>query len=451
MPFCFAWSRRAVVSLLVLMLTHHHPTIIAVQADDTNNDNCVGYQDRIDLSSTVTLEYTVQLDDPNDTASSEFPQGILSGRLTYSGLGWVAFGISAEKGRMIGGQAIVGEPDRDGVPLVYDLDGYLPRFVTPAAQSSQLLDDGNTAVEQDEARTILTFRKVLVDGTSIPIKGNGANSFIWAHGFNNFFPQTHQQKGAFILNLRPCNVVMDDEEVLGDGFEEIDVAGGSYKNLWSAHGWLAGIAWGVLTPLAISASLLRDFFPRRIWLKFHMALNMFTVCMTLAAFGIAVAALKKSTPEGEDAGQFSTDVAHRTVGLVLTIVVVMQALGGMARPHTPKEHDANNNKSKVRTVWEIGHRLFGFGLLGGAAWQVQEGIKLYLMRFPDAKDLKPIFWGVFGGILGAAFVGHVYSRLVLGNKTKKGSSSIEKVIVDEEIPSSSSGTSGQEESDGMAS
>jgi hypothetical protein len=430
-----------IVALLLLTGT----TIIQAEQDTTNN-NCVGYQDRIELSSTVTLEYTVELDDPNDT-TSEFPQGVLSGRLTYDGIGsWVAFGVSAERGRMIGGQAIVGEPDREGSPRVYDLDGKMPQLVTPAAQSSsQLLDDG-TAVVQDDARTILTFTKVLVgpeDDRSIPIKGNGENSFLWAHGFNNFFPQIHQQKSAFTLILRPCNVVADGGDET-DGFEEIDVPG-PYKNLWSAHGWLAGIAFGVLTPLAISASLLRDFIPQ-IWLKFHMAFNVLTVCMTLAAFGIAVAALKKTMPKGEDTGHFSTSVPHRTVGLVLAIIVVLQALGGMLRPHKPKDDE---KKSNVRTVWEIGHKLFGFGLLGATAWQVQEGIKLYRIRFPDAKDLKPAFWGVWGGILGVAFVGHVYSRFLRGNGTKSGQSSIEKVVVDEEISPSSSGTPKHEVSDEM--
>lgn len=111
-------------------------------------------------------------------------------------------------------------------------------------------------------------------------------------------------------------------------------------------------------------------------------------------------------------------VKHSTTGLVIMIMVCVQVLMGLLRPHLPhaKEPEEDNlerdgeaaencaekkqptpKKSLKRLAFEILHRLLGFTLLGFAWWQVANGLGLYSLYFSE-KNLSNIFWVIVGAL-----------------------------------------------------
>jgi hypothetical protein len=220
------------------------------------------------------------------------------------------------------------------------------------------------------------------------------------------------------------------------------------RELWTAHGAMAATAWGILVPLAIGSSLIRKLLeaiglPKGSWFQLHRGLNALAAILTIVSFSIAVYTLSKEGYEEH----FSVD-SHHTVGLVIFILTLLQALNGVFRPHLPpdteelriaavKSNDDNTveeeaqqqrgndnlqtaeprnlvaNKSTARVVWEYGHRILGVGLLAMSWWQVQRGLGLFVARFQDANNQSSVFFGVAGGICAIVFILFIVQMFVL--------------------------------------
>lgn len=303
---------------------------------------------------------------------------------------WAGVGFSDNGGFMPGSEAVIGLPD-EGVVLKYSLGDRFLSSVVPMPEERQTLIE--TSIEQQSGSTILRFTKILVEEGEIPIV-IGDNSFMAAYGFSSALSQ-HKAREPFSLNL------------VSGGSDTLET---SEQGLWKGHGWCAAIAWGVLAPLAIGAAICRKLFPGGMWLKIHQTLNTLVVFFTIVAFSLAVSAINKETPPGSEANNFSPDpYPHRTIGLVIFILVFVQALGGALRPHVP---EMGEEKTTKRKAFEIGHRLLGFSLLGLSWYQVQSGIKIYQSRFSESTtNLIAIFWCVVGGIAGVVALGFVKIKL----------------------------------------
>lgn len=109
----------------------------------------------------------------------------------------------------------------------------------------------------------------------------------------------------------------------------------SHRNLWIAHGAMAAIAWGILVPLAVGSSLIRNILEaiglsKGSWFQIHRGLNSLAVLLTIVSFSIAVYIFNK---EGED--EHFSEETHHTLGLIIFIFALLQALNGMLRPHLP--------------------------------------------------------------------------------------------------------------------
>ena len=256
-----------------------------------------------------------------------------------------------------------------------------------------------------------------MEPNEIPINGNGRTTFIWAHGHGNDF-SGHADRGAFDIWLHPCNADYDTVEGAVDS--SVIATPATNRSLWTAHGVFAGIAWGVLVPLAISSSLLRDLFQnRRLWFKIHISLNMTAAIFTIVAFLLAVVGQHNSAKEGEPVTHFAI-VAHRTVGLVITIFVFCQVVFGLMRPRPPRKISPDEErvtaeprkKTKVRIAWEISHKVLGVAMLCVAWWQVQDGLSIYAARFGLAHDYNGLFWFVVTIILSVTLVLYMYSKFI---------------------------------------
>lgn len=344
-------------------------------------------------------------------------QDTLTVRLTVPALGWVGFAIS-ETGQMIGSEAIIGLPDT-GEVMKYSLNAQNTAGVVPMPESQQTLIDAR--IEQDRGRTTLIFTKILVEEGEIPIDGSGQNIFLSAFGSGNTLG-IHASREPYTLNL-------ETGELVGGVITR-------NSSLWAAHGWLMTISWAVLSPLAIGSSLLRNYFrccKEGLWFHLHRGLNMMVVLFTTIAFLIAVAAISQETPTGGDAKHFSTEVGdgHRTIGLVIFLLALAQAIGGMLRPHLPaattakKSRDVEDQqqeeqaastpkKSTARKVWEIGHRIVGLSLLGLCWYQLQLGIRLYYSIFSldGVGTALTALWVVIVCLVGTVAVGLVGDKCI---------------------------------------
>jgi len=222
----------------------------------------------------------------------------------------------------------------------------------------------------------------------------GPNTFIGAYGFGNFFSM-HEARGSFSVDL------------LEGVVETVETR---KKALWKAHGWCAALAWGILSPIAIGAAILRKWFPDGLWLKIHQYLNLFVVLLTIAAFVLGVAAISEETPAGGNPRHFNAEpYPHRTIGLIVFVLVLVQLGNGQFRPNTPGKGE---DKTRIRSSWEILHRVLGISLLAASWYQVQSGLQIYQTLFVDsATNLSSIFWGIVGAISGLIALGFVVIQI----------------------------------------
>jgi hypothetical protein len=198
---------------------------------------------------------------------------------------------------------------------------------------------------------------------------------------------------------------------------------GTTRQLWIWHGVLMAISWGILVPLAIGSSLLRDTLnlPPGVWLTMHMSLNMFAILCMIVSLGIAVYATNLSTVDGENSNHFS-DLKHGKLGLVIILLAFMQAAIGMMRPSRPKKPETpveifkdvegagemvpvsdsakTSGKSIARRIWEYKHRIMGIGLLVLSWYNCDSGLGLFAERYGENNALSGVFWSVTGGLAG---------------------------------------------------
>ena len=302
---------------------------------------------------------------------------------------WVAIGFS-ENGQMVGSSAVVALPS-SGEVKKYDMTSIILAGVVPMPEDQQTLIE--PSVVQEGGTTTLNFTKILDEANELPIV-IGPNTFIGAYGFgNNFF--MHEARGSFSVDL------------LEGVVETVETR---KKALWKAHGWCAALAWGILSPIAIGAAILRKWFPDGLWLKIHQYLNLLVVLLTIAAFVLGVAAISEETPAGGNPRHFNAEpYPHRTIGLIVFVLVLVQLGNGQFRPNTPGKGE---DKTRIRSSWEILHRVLGISLLAASWYQVQSGLQIYQTLFVDsATNLSSIFWGIVGAISGLIALGFVVIQI----------------------------------------
>jgi len=198
--------------------------------------------------------------------------------------------------------------------------------------------------------------------------------------------------------------------------------------LWLlAHGIMAFLAWGVFVPFAVQSSLLRSLLPEGpLWFNLHRAFNTTAFALFIAAFAVAVSTVIKEKGE-----HFSND--HEKMGLAMFIIAFVQVFGGITRPHTP---EPGEEKTGLRKGWEVGHRVIGVALLACGFWQMQEGIKLYAIKYSIDEDPVTIAYWVWIGLMSAIIVfGGVYYKIVKKKNPEEEPADVPAAdAVEEDIP-----------------
>jgi len=362
----------------------------------------------IPFSGTLDLDDNLVLNYEGDIETE-----ILSMELILEGQAWLGIGLK-DDGKMTGGVAVIGLPDAS-VAEKYSLDGYSLDGVQPVAQELQSLIDAT--VEQTEEQTILRYKRNFNDEGDLSVDAeSGIIRFIYAYGESNTLAyHTFSNKGS-----AEVNVILGEAKV----DEVIDT-----ESKWKAHGLLMGLAWGVFVPFAIACSLLRHVLPLPpgVWYKLHMGSNSLASVMTVCGIGIAVSAINDE--KGDDADHFSLRTHHKIGGIIL-VLTVLQVMNGFLRPHAPGPHaavakqdnvevvevvegtedsDKGNSegveeKTKVRSIWEVMHRLMGVTTLVMAWYNCSSGINLYEGRYPMDMNLTLVFWIIVGVIAGGTLL-----------------------------------------------
>jgi Eukaryotic cytochrome b561 len=239
------------------------------------------------------------------------------------------------------------------------------------------------------------------------------------------------------------------EDAEGDTTGTTDEAGeedsedAKYQNLWVAHGLMMGIAFAVLIPIGIGCSLLRHLVPGKgLWFKLHMFINGTAFLLMTAAFGIAVYVTEQL---GDDHFKVS-DTKHKAAGLAVYVLSFVQVIAGVLRPHLPDTAHSSSEKEKVvapndgdeipdggpvsaassnevpaekslaRKIFEIGHRLVGFTILGLAWYNCYTGIEIMEEDYGEAYDKTAVLWGLVGALGGSILILYGYQTVV----TRKG-------------------------------
>lgn len=364
---------------------------------NTTTAFCTQYSNAFQVASGSTIQYV----STNSTISFLFSSDQKA---------WLSIGRSS-RGRMSGSDAVIGQPSSNNVAF-YVLNGY---SVNP--DSSVTLS--GTSITQSSSGTVLKFTQNLMDGR-FPINNpSGSQTFIWAIGCDNILSQ-HCSRGSFTLQLSPCtgnNTGSNNYTVA----TALTLTKSEYQRYVNWHGYLAAVAWGLLVPMAVCASVFRNSLtrfnqdrngnPRKVqaWFIIHRGLNVLALIVTLAFFGIIVRTVQRKG--GSHFLVIPSDGAaraHSLFGIVFFVLVIVQVLIGIFRPHIhppkpvdpyrsessgddPIEESAAPIKSKIRIIWEYLHRGLGLFLLGGSIYQVLSGLFLYSSRL-GTNWFSGVFW-----------------------------------------------------------
>jgi hypothetical protein len=179
-------------SLLIACLTF----VVGQEDDVFVTVSCAAGTDGFDYSVVVNDELTMQYS-ITTTDDVEY----FTARLTYAGVGWVAWGISPD-GEMVGSNAVIGLPG-DAV-YTYDLTGKDTSLVIASDTQDQI----DATIDQTGLETVLQFSRPLnsVNGeisSGVPFN----HLFAYRDGRNTL--STHTTRGAFYLALSTCDELGD--------------------------------------------------------------------------------------------------------------------------------------------------------------------------------------------------------------------------------------------------
>jgi len=395
-------KKTFIVTSVCLFLAAALNNSAAQTSDDSN------YSDMLQVTSSLSVYY--KLTSTNSGSSA------LSVKAVYQGLAWLGIGVNSA-GEMVGGNAvIIGKPDEPVSsvnPGKYTISDRSADGVVLMDSSAQTLFKGSITQYTSSGTATLSFTKILDESGENAISKSKQTTFIYAIGSDSPYPAYHGGgRGSFKVDLSGATPA-----VVGS-----DANTKNYTKIFAAHGIMAVIAWAFLTPIAIASSFLRSLFSTPLWFKIHMYFNCITFVLTLTAFILAVA----NTPREKWFGK-----PHFVSGWVLMGLLTFNVLAGIFRPNANKDLRAKSVSEqvkntlngvkgcKIRPIWEVLHKLIGYGTLGLALLQMQSGLKLWKSQF-GTNDYLIAYWSwIVCFFIAVLFLKlFSYRRWTTKNKTK---------------------------------
>jgi DOMON domain len=390
--------------------------------------------------------YAVEKDKVQFSIITDEVAGTITVDMVYGGIGYVAFAIGTTL-QMPNAIAIAAIPGAEyPLPVKFDLGPTKAMSDVTLSPAQTLMDH---SYDQNATHTTMTFTKLMVEGTEPPVNLKGVTPFLYAMGGSNEWV-THTVRGSFGIDLSSLD-------------SNVQAASSPNKKLWMVHGIFLAVAWAILVPLGVAASILRGLFTdkRGVWFKTHRNLNSLAVALTIFGFAIAVYLIND---EQKGAKHFQTMKHHKT-GLVVFLLSFLQALSGIFRPPAPHppppkdevapadlemeevkstiseayvdapydmkndvlkndimkvegpkddhhdDHHDHSKKSTARVVFEYQHRILGLVTMVMGWITCYSGVELFHRRF-GGTDLTGVLWGAVGGIAVVTLLLAAYQRTV---------------------------------------
>lgn len=147
------------------------------------------------------------------------------------------------------------------------------------------------------------------------------------------------------------------------------------------HGVTMFLSWGFFLPIGATAARFGKHWPNALWWKIHRPMQCGGVLLGIGGFIVAVFFMV-------GVGKM-TSIAHPQIGIVVTVLGVLQPVNAFFRPHV---HDGH--KTRGRIVWEYIHKYSGrIALILG---MIQPFQGLQFIRAHDAlRALYAIWFAVF--------------------------------------------------------
>jgi len=162
----------------------------------------------------------------------------------------------------------------------------------------------------------------------------------------------------------------------------------TYRRSTLIHGSLMLIGWGWLLP---SGAVIAKFGRHRdpLWFNIHKMLQVTGLVCSFAGWILALTQFDVFSFPG------TKNYTHAVLGTLVMVMGLLQAVLGILRPHLPKGD--GEEKSTLRRVWEIKHKIFGYGALILAV--VTIGIGTTLLQRSDEARVFQITYGFGVGCL----------------------------------------------------
>ena len=306
---------------------------------------------------------------------------------------WTGVGLSSDGTMTSGGDgtpAVVAQFSGGvGFAAWYSLSEYSMEGVGAVEDVVDAADAGQTDGKSWVRFTVPYVRAAACADAGVAVCAGEKLKMVIAHGGTNAFDGSLHTKAITI---------------------ELDVENGGVtlvglNRMYAAHGALMGIAWLGIAPIgALVARFAKG--PSGMWFKAHVCLQASAVTLTIVGFAIALVMVRRHF-----------NGTHTVMGVFVFCGAVVQAAGGLLRPHKDKSADV---QPLVRRVWEYGHRGFG-----NAMWVIALATAcLGLARLDEMTDLRSatasegaayVYIGVaLAAVWGGAFVALQGKRILAG-------------------------------------
>jgi hypothetical protein len=337
-----------------------------------------------------------------------------TGRQTWLGLG------TSSNGYMVGSTAIIASPGTDEIskpPLQYTLTdqdiGGIHGDDNTGTLEDATITSTTSPTDISLFTTVLKFTKHVNDSKdAVPIVASPStlNTFIYAAGSSREL-NYHEHRGAFRIDVtKQCEAgAFSADYVMGDNDDV-------WKNYgtFAAHGFFATLAFGLCSPFAVTVAWFRTLVPAS-WIYIHVFANSLSAVLVLLSFLVAVVGVTLQP----GAGHFK--MTHHWVGLVLTLVVLVQVINGFLRPPVERKdarsslqysptHGGSSSGGMMpldtssnllcgviaiprtpRERWFFFHRFCGLAALAMGIYQIQSGLALYAKVFHTESMVRYYF------------------------------------------------------------
>lgn len=157
------------------------------------------------------------------------------------------------------------------------------------------------------------------------------------------------------------------------------------NSLILTHARMMIIGWGTLLPLGVIIANLGRHRPNGLWFKIHRPLQI--IGLTFALVGWIIA-LTQFTALEHGSG---TSLLHARLGMIVMTAGLAQPLNAFIRPHI----EEGEKKTTKRLVWEIVHKLLGYGSVFLAVAVILIGTNI--LPIPDDKKTIRFAYGIGSG------------------------------------------------------